>query len=206
MPYDLHQLLNDLRRARLRFQKAENDFYLALSNTFEGMLRARGLTPEEAEDQNERLQKLGQLLVDGQAAPGKENAWLRRCACNAAIDAARLRRRLGPVLEPLVEDCPSEDAAEIEEQETRDALLAQLQEVLEDPDLPERYKTVLIQVYLEEQPIADLARKELQDHPQNPKGNPRTEKQARNTVDSLLRKARKWVQQRIAKLIKERSN
>jgi len=177
-------------------------------------LRREGLQPADCDDvAQQKCAKLVGKLIEGKAAPGSEVAYITKTAKRGACDAHRRRQRRSRETE-LPGDAPSSDEnsntvpeglrvipPQLDDRRERAKQFAEaVQRLLdEDSTMPARYRAVLSKAHGHPpMSIEELAREELRANPRTRDGRTRTAKQARDTIDQHLSRARAWLKEQLA--------
>lgn len=156
----------------------------------------------------------------GLVAEGCEDAYTRRCARNRAQDHhrhqsgvfERTRLREEADDESLVTDEDAEQLLlKIEEHSHTQAIVQQMRALLDMA--PERYRDVLLSVYIDGVPIEELARIELARRIEYGEAMVTDEasrraahKRARDAIDKLLQRGREWLRARLMPQVRFLSN
>ena len=166
-------------------------------------LRGERVPGDVAEDlAHDLVFRLVRRIEAGLVAVESVPAYVRRAAVNRARDYYRQQR--GGFERARLDDADADQIAamdddaerrlvRIEEEREAKVRLEALRRVLDKA--PPRYRDVLTTVYLEEQPIEVLVRRELQRRAASACGqdDALATKRARAAVDKVLERARKWV-------------
>lgn len=152
-----------------------------------------------------------QRIEDGRVGHGCEDAYTRRCARNRARDHhgnqsgvfERAHLREETFDDTLVTEEDAEQLlVELEEHEHTRALVQEMRALLEMA--PERYRDVLIAVYIVGMPIEEVARRELLRRVEYGEAVVTDDisrriahKRARDAVDKLLQRGREWLRARL---------
>lgn len=193
--------------------KPQND---ALAKSVRGILvrtlRGERVPSDVAEDlAHDLVFGLVRRIEAGLVADESVRAYVRRAAVNRARDYYRQqsgvfeRARLRDADADADEIAATDDDAErrlvrIEEEREGKLRIEALRRVLDMA--PPRYRDVLTTVYLEEQPIEVLVRRELQRRAESACGrdDALATKRARASVDKVLERARTWVRENFGAL------
>jgi DNA-directed RNA polymerase specialized sigma24 family protein len=183
-----------LARAR---EGDRNPLAASVLDVLQRALSSRSIPPSEVEDlSQQKVLKILEKLIEGRVDPGKEDAYVWRCGETTAISHFRKKNIRFVPLEDSPHD-PQEPASEEDAQAQEDHLqrqIEELREVLAGEELSPADRRLLWRVYIEEVPMKDLIKEELDENPtirRGPQaGLPRTPEQARNSVDQRLTRAR----------------
>jgi hypothetical protein len=150
-------------------------------------------------------------IETGAVAEGCEDAYTRRCARNRAQDHHRHqsgvfeRTRLREEADDdtlVTEEDAEQLLLQIEEREHTRAIVQQMRVLLDMA--PERYRDVLLSVYIDGVPIEELARIELARRIEYGEATVTDEvsrraahKRARDAIDKLLQRGREWLRARL---------
>jgi DNA-directed RNA polymerase specialized sigma24 family protein len=203
-------------RANADDKAAQNALAGAVRELLIRSLCFHGLSKADAEDRaQDKVMLLFEHLKNGDVEQGNEEAYVWKAGNRAAQDSFRKKGREDESIEKLRSaeatgttkgavpkgapapgpepDCDGEE------------ILAFL--LSDNTGMPETYRNVLAEVYVDGHTIAELAQKELEANPTNTgSGVQRTLKQARATVDQRLTRARRWVTRHLAARQKKGTN
>jgi len=195
---------------------AENALAAAVREILIRSHRFHGLSHEDSEDRaQDKVVLVCDHLKAGDVEPGREEAYVWQAAKRATLDVYRRRARDSAKEDKLrlaqttgtsggaiaESGAPSDQPSDQENAEVV-AVISSLQN-----EMPETYRHVLHERYVQRRSIDDIAKEELA---QNPTGKTpakeRTLKQARNVVDQRLKRASCWIKLRAAARQKQREN
>jgi DNA-directed RNA polymerase specialized sigma24 family protein len=184
-----------------------NPLAAAVLAVLQWALSSRRIPPPDVEDLcQQKVLKILENLIEKRVDSGKEDAYVWRCGETTAISYFRKKNIRFVPLEDSPHD-PQEPASEEDAQAQEDHLQRQIEElrkVLAGEELSPADRRLLWRVYVEEVPMKDLIKEELDENPtirRGPKtGLPRTPEQARNSVDQRLTRAR----QRLSVILQRR--
>ncbi len=154
---------------------------------------------EDAKDlAQEKCTSVLNHLLAGSIETGKEEAYVFRSGRYAAMDFLRQKKRQG-TKSHFDEKNPGRRVilTNIDENEVKDGKREILLQVLKDPKMPVAYREALQKRYIDAVPLETLIDEELKRSPMDSHGCPLSRKQARNAVDQVLSRARRWVKERV---------
>jgi DNA-directed RNA polymerase specialized sigma24 family protein len=169
-------------------------------------LRRTDVPPDIADDLAQSMTLvLVRRIEEGAVAQGSQDAYVRAAARNRARDyhreqsGVRSRSTLCDAIDDLVgtEDSIEECLVDREEALEREHTASRVRALVHQA--PERYRAVLVHVYVLGQPIETLTARELTRRCVSP--DDRAEhRRARAAVDKVLQRARDWLRERLMEL------
>ena len=220
LPSDRAYLLR-CARSNADIVAARNDLAGAVRTLIIRSIEGCGVPRDVSEDLAHGLTlEVVRRIEEGQVGEGCEDAYTRRCARNRAQDHHRQQSGVferANLREEADEDClVTEEHVEqllvqIEEQSHTHALVQQMCVLLDMA--PERYRDVLLAVYIHGTPIEELARRELARRIEYGEAvvhddisQRMAHKRARDAIDKLLQRGREWIRARLPPPARARVN